>query len=198
MIDALVELFLSLNQSCQRVEYHESWVYENRILCINGTITGGTLYAFEDAMIPRDIDVVILNSIGGTVYGGVEVSTLIKEKNINVIVPSWARCSSNCVLLLNAADNVIVEPGANINVHFVYLIKNGQFEVEFELSKQYFDAIGNKQLYKDYIEYILDNNIVTQQELDQQSVVRSIDSGWPQQSLMQINTNKLAYYGITK
>lgn len=198
MIDALVELFLSLNQSCQSLAYHDSWVYENRILCINGTITSGTLYAFEEALIPRDIDAVILNSIGGTFFGGVESSKLINEKKIKVIVPNWARCSSNCVMLLSSANTAIVEPGASINVHFVYLIKNGQFEVDFELSKQYFDAIGNDHLYKDYIKYIVDSNIVTQQELDQQRIVRSINSGWPQQSLMKINTNKLTYYGITK
>lgn len=198
MIDILIELFLSSNQTCRSIAYYESWVYENRILCINGTITGGTLYAFEDAMIPRDVDFVVLNSIGGTFYGGVEVSKLIKENNIDVIVPSWGRCSSNCVMLLSSADNTTVGPDASINVHFVYLIKNGQVEVDFELSKQYFAAIGNDHLYRDYLEYVVDNNIVTQQEIDQQSIVRSIDSGWPQQSLMKINTSKLAYYGITK
>lgn len=198
LILAFLDYFPNNLNDCRINYQYESWIDYGNILCINGIISRGTLYAFEEDMIPKDIDYVILNSQGGTWAGGLEISELIENNDITVIVPNWARCSSNCVMLLSSSPNAIVLEDANINVHFVYIIDEDYIYVDFHLSKQYFEQIGNVHLYNDYIDFLIYNNLVTYNEIENQSIIRHISENWPMLSLMNIPVDMLNYYGIVE
>ena len=180
----------------------ESWEYENGVLCINGSITSGTNYAFEVDMVPREVHTVILNSGGGTKAGGEQVANLIRSRGIDVLVPSWAKCLSNCVLLLSAAENATVETGARVGVHYVYTIEhNSQVQIDKELSDWYFGAIGNHMLLTDYQVYILNEGLADEYEVfsNQNFFRERVDADgkvWTSEAFMMLDEEALRRYDV--
>ena len=60
---------------------------------------------------------VLLNSLGGSVLGGVDAADVIRKAEANTIVGQNATCASACFLLFLAGKEKQVFPGARIGVH---------------------------------------------------------------------------------
>lgn len=173
------------------------------VVCLAGPIDSGTLYVFEEDFVSRNTKTVLLNSGGGTMYGGRAVADLIRSQNIDVIVPSGAKCLSACVLLLAAGDNVTVEDGAKVAVHFVYTpLDSSRISIDLDSSTQYFlmiDPTGN--LYKDYKRFIIAIGIARAYEVNGSESfekLRVFDPGtlWTSMSFMYLTRSDLINYGI--
>ena len=180
---------------------YESWLYENGVLCINGTISSITLYAFEEDMIMLPITTVILNSGGGTFYGSDTVSELMKEIGVTVIVPAGARCMSGCVLLLSSGTTQIVSASARIAVHYVFSFELDNVVIDKTMSEWYFSHIGNTMLYSDYRQFVLSSGIANDHEVigdDDFSKPRFNEDGifWPSSSFMYLSPEDLLLYEI--
>lgn len=173
------------------------------VVCISGSIDSGTMYVFEEDFVLRNIKTVLLNSGGGTMYGGRAIADLIRDQNIDVIVPSGAKCLSACVLLLAASDNAIVEDGAKVAVHYVYtIIDSSTIEINLNNTEWYFseiDLTGN--LYEDYKRFIGAIGIARAYEVYGNipfKKLRLFDTGssWTTMSFMYLDRNDLINYGI--
>lgn len=137
-----------------------TWYYDEdtKVLCITGKITYDFMYAFEEDMVPRDVSMVVLNSIGGTVDGAVMVSRLIRERGIPTFVPPNAVCYSSCVLVFASGTQRYTtqsDMGSKFKVHFVWnpwepaevegeQLPNleNKIEIHFDKTLEYFDLIS--------------------------------------------------------
>lgn len=118
---------------------------DQKTLCLNGSIDSSTLYAFERDFLPLDVETVVLNSTGGTFFGGKEVSKLINERNITTVVPNGAKCMSNCVWVFSAGKERYAGRKSKIGIHYVYRILaiKGKVAVDLELTDQYLLGIDD-------------------------------------------------------
>lgn len=71
-------------------------------LILQGEITDGLTYGFRKALREHDVKVVLLDSPGGSVYEGLEISAIIRDKGLSTLIPPDAICASACSFLFVA------------------------------------------------------------------------------------------------
>jgi ATP-dependent protease ClpP protease subunit len=153
---------------------------DHKLLCLNGHIDSTTLYAFEKDFLPLDIQTVVLNSTGGTFYGGKEVSKLIRDRNITTVVPQGAKCMSNCVWVFSAGAQRVAGQNVRIGIHYVYRVINvqGKVAIDLDLTEQYLSGIDEysaAQISTLYLQWSVNNGL--SQEIDQ-SIDNIVDSSF--------------------
>ena len=198
--DAFITTCLTGNQNAL-------WTYENGVVCINGKIDSGTMYAFEQDMVMRQVDTIVLNSGGGTWSGGEMVSAYIAANQVRVVVPNDAKCFSNCVMLLAAGRDQVVEAGSRVAVHYVYTMLSADHIVLMrELSVEYLSTIGNETLLTAYDQFIVDSGLLSPLAwalTDRITVDKYITHDdkqvyWPVAAFMYMSHDDLTEYGIIK
>ena len=194
-------------KTCLTSSQNVSWTYENGVVCINGKIDSGTMYAFEQDMVPRQVDTIVLNSGGGTWSGGEMVSAYIAANQVRVVVPNDAKCFSNCVMLLAAGRDQVVESGSRVAVHYVYTMLSADHIVLMrELSVEYLSTIGNDTLLTAYDQFIVDSGLLSPLAwalTDRITVDKYITHDdkqvyWPVAAFMYMSHDDLTEYGIIK
>lgn len=92
------------------------------VLEVIGTIDVGSSERFAAEVEARGeyIEVVALNSPGGSVNDAIAIGSLIRDKGFTTSVATGAICASSCPLILASGVKRIVEPEAAIGVHQIY------------------------------------------------------------------------------
>jgi hypothetical protein len=72
------------------------------VLILQGEITAGIVYDFRKALREHRISVVMLDSPGGSVYEGLELSAIIRDRALATLIPPDASCASACAFLFVA------------------------------------------------------------------------------------------------
>ena len=62
---------------------------------------------------------VLISSGGGSIYEAMAIGDFIDENNISVLIPSFGKCESSCVLILAAGDYKTAKPG-QVGIHRPY------------------------------------------------------------------------------
>jgi len=70
--------------------------------------------------------VVVLDSPGGSVLGGLEIGRSIKNNNYFTAVPNKTLCASSCALIWLAGTKRFAEDDSFIGFHAAYVYKNGK------------------------------------------------------------------------
>ena len=71
-------------------------------LILQGDITDGMTYDFRKALREHKVDTLLLDSPGGSVYAGLELSAIIRDKGLATVIPPDAICASACSFLFVA------------------------------------------------------------------------------------------------
>jgi hypothetical protein len=92
------------------------------ILEVTGTIDLGSSERFAAEVEARGeyIEVVALNSPGGSVNDAIAIGSLIREKGYTTSVATGALCASSCPLILASGAKRVVEREAAVGVHQIY------------------------------------------------------------------------------
>ena len=69
--------------------------------------------------------VVILNSPGGSVLGGLEIGRIIRENKFYTAVPNKTVCVSSCALIWLAGEKRFAETDSFVGFHAAYIYRNG-------------------------------------------------------------------------
>lgn len=81
---------------------------------------------FKDATQNVRRAVVILDSPGGSVLGGLEIGRSIRYNNYATAVPNKTLCASSCALIWLAGNKRFAEDDSFIGFHAAYVYKNGK------------------------------------------------------------------------
>ena len=94
----------------------------NGILALTGTIDPGSAarYAEEVAARGEYVEVVALDSPGGSVEDALAIAVMVRENGFDTMVAAGSLCASSCPLILAAGDARRVAPGAAVGVHQIY------------------------------------------------------------------------------
>ena len=82
-----------------------AFFYDTRLpdaLILQGEITDGLTYGLRKALREHDVKVVLLDSPGGAVFEGLEISAIIRDKGLSTLIPPDAICASACSFLFVA------------------------------------------------------------------------------------------------
>lgn len=104
-------------------EIKDSDIYLLRII---GQIVEEDGKRFKDVTQNVRKAVVILDSPGGSVLGGLEIGRSIKSNDYVTAVPSKTLCASSCALIWLAGNKRFAEEDSFIGFHAAYIYKNGK------------------------------------------------------------------------
>ncbi|PCJ90279.1 MAG: hypothetical protein COA52_10565 [Hyphomicrobiales bacterium] len=87
-----------------------------------GTITPGTLGAFERALLGREGEIkeIVLHSPGGSVHDAIAMGRLIRKREMNTRVVANGYCASSCPLVFASGVERVAHETSWIGVHQVY------------------------------------------------------------------------------
>src|SRR5690606_21231794 len=94
---------------------------------------------------------VVINSGGGDVYSGSEIYTALKDYSGHVTVKIVGIAASAASVIAMAGDKVLISPTAQIMIHNVSSIAQGDYRVmthEAEILKNYNKSIANAYMLK--------------------------------------------------
>ncbi len=94
------------------------------VLVLDGQIDGDTVEDFRKALREHSPSLLALNSPGGSVSSGLELSAIINDRKIETYIPSSAYCASACSFLFFAGNPRTAH--GNLGVHQFATISNGQ------------------------------------------------------------------------
>lgn len=82
--------------------------------------------AFADTVLRLKDAVVVFDSVGGNLVGGIEIGKAIRLKGFNTLVLDDALCASACALAWLGGKTRWAAPRAKIAVHAAWMFKNGK------------------------------------------------------------------------
>ena len=120
-------------------------------------------------------------------------------------------CVSNCVLLLNKKNPVRIAPNAIIAVHYVFVVSQNDGEPSLTFHKDYSEkyfytiANGDPSLYEDYKQFLIKNEIFSEDDVNSNDNFEWNESVWlneeetvsiTQANLMHLNIEQLQRYNV--
>lgn len=74
------------------------------VLFLNGPIQAGAIANFRKALREHDSTILVLNSPGGSVSEGLEISAIVNDRGIETLIPDTADCASACSFIFFAGN----------------------------------------------------------------------------------------------
>lgn len=92
------------------------------VLMLSGTITPGAAASFAQEVERRGdyVQIIALNSPGGSVEDALTIGRLIREKGFATAVGDGALCASSCPLILAGGTERTISQTASVGVHQIY------------------------------------------------------------------------------
>ena len=205
----------AFDKACARMDSRRSsWLVHDGKLCINGRISpeldralasvlrqgaarGGDEAGSESGI--GRIHQILLNSGGGNRLASQSLAARIERSGIPVTVPEGAICKSGCVLLLAAAREARVDPGAVVSVHYAFTTRDGETRVSARGTRRYFRGIDpTMRLYADYRQEMLRRGMISPGEDDRNFTRphRTKSKFWTDEAFWDLDSKALRAYGI--
>lgn len=125
---------------------------------------------------------------------------IIEKHQPKLVVASDAVCASACVLLLAASDNVTIEDGAQIGVHFIYwYTEPNRVQVLWDETDAMFrEMTGSGDLFVDYVNFMMDQGSFTLDDAGTnfEKVANGKGGSWISMSFMMLDKDQLAKYNL--
>ena len=104
-------------------ETYGSFVHFNNlpnVLFLTGKIESGDSFELRRALRSHQIDLVVTNSPGGNVYAGLQIASIINDKNLSTYIPYGATCVSACSMVFFGGVRRVVR--GDLGVHQFYSV----------------------------------------------------------------------------
>lgn len=95
------------------------------IILLEGDITVADREQFLTKIASFSTGLVVLNSLGGSAYAGIEIGRAIRMRDFSTWVPSGSTCASACAFAWLGGTKRAVGKTAKVGFHAVYEIKDG-------------------------------------------------------------------------
>ncbi len=102
---ALAVLTILTGAASAEVISYGTFIYNTEFaadLLMQGEITDTSVYDFRKALREHPVKTLYLDSPGGSVYAGLEISAIIRDKGLGTVIPEDAMCASACSFLFVA------------------------------------------------------------------------------------------------
>jgi uncharacterized protein YecT (DUF1311 family)/ATP-dependent protease ClpP protease subunit len=99
--------FSSISPAFAQKILYGSFVYHQAypdLLFLNGPITTDSPWNFRKALRDQGATTLVLNSPGGSVSGGLEVSAIVNDRRMATLIPDGADCASACSFIYFAGS----------------------------------------------------------------------------------------------
>lgn len=106
------------------------------VLRLEGTIAPGSAEAFANEIAQRGeyVEIISLNSPGGSVADALAIGRLIREKELTTSVAAGGFCASSCPLILAGGIGRLANAASVIGIHQVYVSENNRLDAAQILS----------------------------------------------------------------